>query len=112
MFYGQGAGAGATASAVVGDLIPVIAYDGFNPIVPGFNKTDYSPKEAFADFVSKSYVALPEGTENAVSAVFGEVTRVSAAGEYAFITEAMTEADMQKKLASLGIAPLSRIRFL
>lgn len=112
MFYGQGAGAGATASAVVGDLIPVIAYNSFNPIVPGFNKTDYSPKEAFEAFVTKSYIALPEGTEDAVCAVFGEVTRVSADGEYAFITADMTEAEMSEKLSALGIKPLSRIRFL
>lgn len=112
MFYGQGAGAGATASAVVGDLIPIIAYNNFNPIVPGFNKCDYSPKEAFADFVSKSYVALPEVCEGEVAAVFGEVTRIGAVGEYAFVTEAMTEAEFSEKLARLGIAPLSRIRFL
>ena len=112
MFYGQGAGAGATASAVVGDLIPVIAYNNYNPIVPGFNKTDYSPKAAFGAFASKSYIALPEGTEATVKAAFGEVTRISAVGEYAFITEAMTEAEMSEKLAALGVSPLSRIRFL
>ena len=112
MFYGQGAGAGATASAVVGDLIPVIAYNSYNPIVPGFNKTDYSPKATFESFVTKSYIALPEGAEGDVKAVFGEVTRISAVGEYAFVTEAMTEAEMSKKLSALGIKPLSRIRFL
>ena len=112
MFYGQGAGAGATASAVVGDLIPIIAYDNYNPIVPGFNKTDYSPKGAFGAFVSKSYIALPEGCEAKAVEVFGDITRISAAGELAFITEAMSESEMNEKLAALGTTPLSRIRFI
>ncbi|MBR2931102.1 MAG: homoserine dehydrogenase [Clostridia bacterium] len=111
MFYGQGAGAGATASAVVGDLIPIIAYDNYNPIVPGFNKTDYSPKAAFGEFKAKSYVALPEGSEECVRKVFGEVTPISSCGEYAFITEAMSEADFASRIEKLGVKPLSRIRF-
>ena len=112
MFYGQGAGAGATASAVVGDLIPIIAYDSYNPIVPGFNKTDYSPKGAFAAFSSKSYIALPEGCEDKVSEIFGDVTRISAVGELAFITAEMSEAEIEEKIAALGVKPLSRIRFI
>ncbi len=112
MFYGQGAGAGATASAVVGDLIPIIAYENFNPIVPGFNKTDYSPSAAFESFVSKSYISLPIGYEGRVKDIFGDVTQIVAEGEYAFITGEMTEADMTAKLAALGVKPLSRVRFL
>ena len=112
MFYGQGAGAGATASAVVSDLIPIIAYNNYNPIVPGFNKTEYSPLGAFCDFTSRNYVALPYGNEDAVSEAFGEVTPIQGASEYAFITTAMTEDDYSRAIEKLGVKPLSRIRFI
>ncbi|MBR7116856.1 MAG: homoserine dehydrogenase [Clostridia bacterium] len=112
MFYGQGAGAGATASAVVSDLIPIIAYDNVNPIVPGFNKTDYSPKSTFDEFVSKNYIALPITAANKAREVFGDITEISVDGEFAFTTEGMTEKALADKLETLGISPLSRIRFL
>ncbi len=111
MFYGQGAGAGATASAVVSDLIPIISYNSYNPIIPGFNKTDYSPKEAFSGFKSRSYVAYAPEYEAKVREVFGEVARVDVEGELAFVTDVMKECEIEEKLAKVG-APLSRIRFI
>lgn len=112
MFYGQGAGAGATASAVVGDLIPIIAHDGYSPIVPGFNRAQESPEESFSSFASRSYIALPNGCCERVREVFGEVTEIDVSDEYAFITPEMTEKDMAERLASIGVPVLSRIRFL
>ena len=112
MFYGQGAGAGATASAVVGDLIPIIAYNGAMPIVPGFNRTDYKANEAFESFVSRSYIAFPDGSCEAVKAVFGNVSCVKSEGEYAIVTEKMSECELKEKLARLTVKPLSRIRFI
>lgn len=112
MFYGQGAGAGATASAVVGDLIPIIAYNNQNPIVPGFNRTEYSPKEAFANFRSKNYVAIPLEYRGAAKDVFGEVTEIEATDEAAFITEELSESELAAKLDALGAPVLSRIRFV
>ncbi len=112
MFYGQGAGAGATASAVVSDLIPIIAYNNYNPIVPGFNKTDYSPKAAFGGFVSKNYLAFPAEYEEKAREVFGEVIGVEIEGEVAVITEPMSENEVKEKLAVMGVSPLSRIRFI
>lgn len=112
MFYGQGAGAGATASAVVSDLIPIIAYNNYNPIVPGFNKTGYSARAALDEFVCKSYVALPADLEAEATRVFGSVTPIEAVGEFAFVTEAMSEAEFKEKIESIGVAPYSRIRFL
>ncbi len=112
MFYGQGAGAGATASAVVGDLIPIIAYENYNPIVPGFNRTDYSAKDAFAEFKSKNYIALPAEYRAAALDVFGELTEIEASGEAAFVTDVMSEAELKEKLDALGAPVLSRIRFI
>jgi len=112
MFYGQGAGAGATASAVVGDLIPIIAYDSYNPIVPGFNRVNYSAKEAFKSFRAKSYVAIPKEEEAKALAVFGEVTALPSDEEFCFVTDVLSEEEIEKKLELSGVTVLSRIRFL
>ena len=111
MFYGQGAGAGATASAVVGDLLPIIAYGNANPIVPGFNRVDYPASDAFGDFVSKKYIALPKEYESKVSEVFGKVDFIESE-ECAFITEAQSEKQTDAAIAAIGAPVLSKIRFL
>lgn len=109
MFYGQGAGAGATASAVMGDLIPIIASGGINPIVPGFNRVPESVRPNFDRLESRFYIALEK--ENGDKAVcLGEV--IENGGEVAVITEAMPEAEMKERLFALGIKPLSLIRFI
>ena len=111
MFYGQGAGAGATASAVVGDLLPIIAYGSANPIVPGFNRVDYPASVAFADFESKKYIALAKGNEAKVREVFGEVEFIESE-ECAFISAKESESATDAKLAAIGADVLSKIRFL
>lgn len=112
MFYGQGAGAGATASAVVGDLIPIVAYGSANPITPGFNRIERTVTDSFDRFESKSYVALPQGNEDAVRRVFGKDTLFVGKDECAFITDKMTEAQLKSKISEVGAPVISRIRFL
>ncbi len=112
MFYGQGAGAGATASAVVGDLIPIVAYGSENPIVPGFNKTDFNPKAAFRSFVSRNYIALSGVSEAEITKAFGSVSFLCREEETVFITEAISENDVEVALEALRVKALSRIRFL
>lgn len=111
MFYGQGAGAGATASAVVGDLLPIIAYGNANPIVPGFNRTTTPASDAFGSFSSKKYIALPQGNGTRVKEVFGNVSFIDT-DECSFVTEKMSENETAKKLKELGVSPVSLIRFL
>lgn len=111
MFYGQGAGAGATASAVVGDLLPIIAYGSENPIVPGFNRVSTPADEAFLCFESKKYIALPKGNEEKVREIFGNVDFIESE-ECAFITECESEARTNESLAAIGAPCLSKIRFL
>lgn len=111
MFYGQGAGAGATASAVVGDLMPIIAYGNKNPIVPGFNKIDTPASDSFGSFKSRKYIAMPSDCEEKMREVFGDVKTVSSS-ELAFITEYETEDETNSKLSAIGVAPLSKIRLL
>ena len=111
MFYGQGAGAGATASAVVGDLLPIISYGNKNPIVPGFNRVDTPADKLFPEFESKKYIAFPKGYEAKVSEVFGDVEFIES-DECAFITKKESENKTDVSIAAMGVSPLSKIRFL
>ena len=111
MFYGQGAGAGATASAVVGDLLPIIAYGNANPIVPGFNRVDTPASDAFSDFVSRKYVAFPAECADAVSKVWSDA-EITVGEECAVITAPESEAVTDAKLEAIGVQPLSKIRYL
>ena len=111
MFYGQGAGAGATASAVVGDLLPILTYGSVNPTVPGFNRVGYSAQDSFASFKSKKYIAFPQGYEERVKEVFGDIEFIDSE-ECAFITKCESEAETDKAIGAMGVSPLSKIRFL
>ena len=111
MFYGQGAGAGATASAVVGDLLPILSYGNINPIVPGFNRVERPADESFYSFISRKYVAFPKGTEDKVREVYGNVEFIES-DECAFITHMESEQTTDEAIAAIGVAPLSKIRFL
>ncbi len=113
MFYGPGAGAGPTASAVVGDLMQIMR-SGTNCAKPSMTKTSEGilPFESFA---CQSYVAVKGGCENCVKGAFGEVQFIDAEGEIAFITKKMTESETEtalKALSDKGIEIKSRIRVL
>ena len=105
MFYGQGAGKLATASAVVSDIMEAAKHNGINI------KTIWDGKKLalvpFEESVSKFFVRL-SGTkaENEAKAAeaFGSVTPVEAgySDEYAFITEEITEGAYAKAEEKLG----------
>lgn len=105
MFYGQGAGKHATASAVVSDIMEASKHMGINI------KTIWEPDKLelvpFEESVSKFFVRLSgteeENTPKAVKA-FGDVMPVEAgySDEYAFITKAMTESAFKKAAEEVG----------
>jgi homoserine dehydrogenase len=110
MFYGKGAGAGATASAVVGDLMQTMNYAGL--ALPKFEKCD-SAKD-FALFSAKRYLAFDKEAEKAVRKVFHNALYLET-DECSLITEEITEAELAKlvaKIAKEGFDPLSSIRIL
>ena len=111
MFYGQGAGASATASAVVGDLMPIIAYGNESPIVPGFNRVDTPASDAFADFVSRKYIALKKDLVKKAEELWPDAD-ITADEECAIVTAPESEASTNEKLAAIGADALSVIRFL
>ena len=111
MFYGPGAGAGATASAMVGDLMQVMR-SGRSCAFPVFERDGGDVKGAFDSFICKNYLAFPAGSEKAVQNVFGQVQFIESESEVLIITAPLSECDIASKLGELGIAPLSRIRIL
>jgi len=113
MFYGPGAGAGPTASAVVGDLMQIMR-SGVNTATPVMEKTTEGVCD-FGNFVCRSYIAVVGGCQNCVKGAFGEVDFIESEGEIAFITKEMSENDALaaiEKLTSKGIELKSRIRLL
>ncbi len=110
MFYGPGAGAGATASAVVSDLAPIISKD--VGLAPKFTKDDYPVKDAFLTFEARRYIAIPAEMLSAAKDIFSDSEFVNNDNEYAIITPAISEEEAAKRIAKLGCEPLSSIRFL
>jgi homoserine dehydrogenase len=107
MFYGQGAGAGATASAVVGDLMQIMR-SGRGCAQPTMVKTGEG-LIPFSDFVCRHYIALDESCKDEI-ATLGQVKIISQDGEIALITEAMSEAEYTEKAKDLKVK--SHIRLL
>ena len=110
MFYGQGAGAGATASAVVSDLMQIMR-SGRSCKCAEMTKDD-SARLPFSDFVCRSYFAFGNATVDSVKAAFGEVEFVESDGECAFVCAPMSEAETIERISSFDGELLSRIRLL
>ena len=113
MFYGQGAGAGATASAVVGDLMQIMR-SGRNYAEPCFEKTAEGLSD-FGDFVSKNYIAVKSADKNTVENAFGSVQYIHEGEELAFITSPLREGDVTSAIGMLeksGANIQSRIRLV
>ena len=112
MFYGPGAGAGPTASAVVGDIMQIMR-SGTHIKAPVMNK-GVSPL-SFDGFRCRSYIATEGVSLEVIESVFGKVQIISDEGEIAFITGEMCEAECEERLetiASQNGTVKSRIRLL
>ena len=112
MFYGPGAGAGATASAVVGDLMQAMR-SGVSIKMPVMEKSTATLK-CFDTFTARNYVAVSGCDKNAIGEIFSDASFI-AGDELAFVTEAMSEADVDAALSALeakGASVKSRIRLL
>ena len=110
MFYGKGAGAGATASAVVGDLMQTVIYGSVG--LPTFEKTE--KLACMCTFSSRRYFAYDGAAKDAVAKVFGKVDYIDA-DECAFVCPEMSEKEAKEKqaaLSALGFEALSSIRIL
>lgn len=113
MFYGQGAGKEATASAVVGDVIEEAQCIGTSVL------SEWKPeKQVIADVAGtkKRYFVRVQGDiagKAEMEKLFGEIETVQAGldGEYGFVTGVMTEAQYQNCAAQTDrILGMIRIR--
>lgn len=107
MFYGKGAGAGATASAVVGDLMQVMRLG--NAGAPTFTKSDCIAD--FDSFESRHYLAFNSADACKVKAAFADASEVESK-EYAVVTAPISEKELNERLSAVGAVPLSHIRML
>lgn len=112
MFYGQGAGKLATASAVVSDVMDCSKHVNVNiNTLWAPEKLDLMPLE---DVVFKFFVRVSgskaENEEN-IQKAFGKVTPISVGydNEYAFVTEEITEGVFQKASEAVGTV-INKIR--
>ena len=111
MFYGRGAGKLPTASAVVADVIDIakdLKRDHRNDWGPGNKDMVVGPE----NMASRWYVRMDAAVEQARQ-TFGEVQPLARAGaperEVAFLTGAMTESEVQNKLAQFQVSSVLRV---
>ena len=102
MFYGKGAGKNATASAVVADVIDMVKHKGHIEVNMKAEKATLTPKD---NAVRRFFVRVPENLKDDALELFGNdvdvVKRNSVAGEFAFITDLISEKDFEEKLWKL-----------
>lgn len=110
MFYGRGAGARPTASAVVADVDKIARGAAYRH---AFTNAEEELPSDFSFFSARRYVVVEGADQNAVSIVFGEIEPI-AVEENAFVTCEMSEksfADRVKRLEACGGKIVSHIRF-
>jgi len=112
MFYGRGAGKLPTASAVVGDVVD-IAKDVTAPKRNQWAAGDADMVQSPDRLTFRWYVRA-NGTMDAARSAVGDITPLARGGapasEVAFLTETMTQEDLNRKLAGMDV--LSAIRVL
>lgn len=114
MFYGSGAGKLPTASAVVADIVDAAKHIGKNIWTIWSSKklelTDINQVKHRFFFRISDNPALKQKVKD----LFGIIEEVTAGvkGEYAFITESITEQEMKSKREEIrGILSVIRVRF-
>ena len=115
MFYGAGAGKLPTASAVVADIIDIVAHmESDNVRAPKFTVATDADYADFATYTARSCFSFANeaGATERIAAVFGAVKTVTEDDRIAFIGDAMTEKEAEEKISKTGLTLLSRIRVL
>lgn len=116
MFYGRGAGAAPTASAVCADVFNLVAGNCRSSSNVVWTKADEAFVSDFSYFVTKRYLSFTDTDKNACQVIFGDISFVEGAeNETAFITDAISENELNDKimrLCSAGAHLASHIRVL
>lgn len=108
MFYGRGAGAGPTASAVVADLVLAIRNKA-RGITPVFEKSERTVP--VSDMPSKFLITVGENDRDALRRAFRSAETLESGGEFSVLTTVPArERDVEAKLEAAGIDPIAMIR--
>ena len=102
LFFGRGAGAAPTASAMVGDVMHVAM--GGTRVHRPWLQANADVVTDFGHFACRRYVALGAIDRNAAAVIFGETEFLPTEDGIAFLTAEMTERDMERKLARITAA--------
>ncbi len=108
MYYGRGAGKLPTASAVVSDVVDCARHIG--KVIMCFWDDETVKLTGIDEASRKFFVRVTAEKEKEAIAVFGSMAVIEAdvPGEFAFITDVMTEKEFNEKAEKVGI--ISRIR--
>lgn len=111
MYYGRGAGKLPTASAVVSDVIDCARHLG--KVIMCFWDEEEARMHGIGGTVRRFFVRTDDAGEARAREIFGEINSVraeKAAGQFAFLSQEMTEKEFAEKYALLGAYGLGRIR--
>jgi homoserine dehydrogenase len=114
MFYGKGAGKLPTASAVVADIIDIVAHMGQEGVrAPKFEVAGEADYADFSAYKCRTMLAFEDKADSygKLEKVFGVTPKLSH-GRAVLITEELSEAEVDAKIAESGLSVLSRIRVL
>ena len=111
MFYGPGAGGGATASAVVGDLLQVVRETG-SPNLPKMIRAAKDSKNLAEEEVYSYYIAVSLDKKVEALALPFVDSVIDEEGELAILTKPMADVEATEALSALGDGLLSKIRLL
>lgn len=108
MYYGSGAGKLPTASAVVSDVVDCARHLGKK--IMCFWDAENVELTGIEEASRKFFVRVAADKEKEAIAAFGSMAVIEAevAGEFAFVTDVMTEKEFNEKAEAVGI--ISRIR--
>lgn len=112
MFYGSGAGKLPTASAVVSDVVDATKHVGTNVMTLWSSKQLDLADHNFSE--SKFFVRVPADQQEKAKALFNiakEVTTTTVTGEFAFITELLSEEQFSTKVKELNIKNRIRMEY-
>ena len=114
MFYGKGAGKLPTASAVVADIIDIVAHLGTTVRAPKFavaSDADYADFDAYKCRRCFAFAYSADALEQ-IGRVFGNVQTVTIADRVSFISNELSETEAVKLAAETGLQLVSCIRVL
>lgn len=101
MFYGRGAGANPTASAVVSDILNILV--GNQPRIAPFTPVDGDAIADMSAFSAPRYLAVSGVDMSAVKVIFGsDVTVLDDADEIRFVTKSISGRDLSADLDRLA----------